>query len=75
LLADFKKRYLTLIGIVLNYFRETVLVIAGNILGIDNPWQDTPILYTMLIIDILQFAGSFGKLPYAVQDIIGTCII
>ena len=109
--AEFTKRgvKLILIGIVLNFFRETVLVIAGNILGIDNPWQDTPILHTMLLIDILQFAGmaflitalfkklnmkpwiiaaaaifmnaigslfagSFGNLPDAVQDIFGTCI-
>ena len=57
--AEFARRggKLILMGIVLNFFRETVLVLAGKIFAIANAWDDESILRTMLLIDILQFAG------------------
>lgn len=57
--AEFAKRGIKLIlmGIALNFFRETILILAGKILAVENAWKDVSILHSMLIIDILQFAG------------------
>jgi len=55
---DFMKRglHLLLTGYILNFFRETILILAAHILNIDTVY-DKSLIDTIGTVDILQFAG------------------
>lgn len=48
---------LMLMGYVLNFFRETLLIIIGNIFSIENSYEGESLFSTLMTVDILQFAG------------------
>jgi len=53
----FRGLKLLLMGYILNFFRETLLVLVGNIFQIENNYQDESLFSTLMTVDILQFAG------------------
>jgi len=55
---DFAKRgvHLLLLGYVLNFFRETILIIAAHVFSVDTPY-DKSLIDTIGTVDILHFAG------------------
>lgn len=48
---------LMLIGYVLNFFRETLLILIGRVFSIENSYEDKSLFSTLMTVDILQFAG------------------
>lgn len=48
---------LLIMGYLLNFFRETLLVLIANMLNFENSYDSVSIISTFLMIDILQFAG------------------
>lgn len=56
---EFLKRgiHLIILGYLLNFFRETLLLIIGNIFNVSNSYQDVSIFSSLMNVDILQFAG------------------
>ena len=48
---------LLIMGYVLNFFRETILILLGNILGVENSYEGVSLFSSFMVVDILQFAG------------------
>jgi len=56
---EFAKRGIKLVimGYVLNFFRETILLIIGKLCSVSNSYEGVSIFSSLMAIDILQFAG------------------
>lgn len=48
---------LLLMGYILNFFRETLLILIGQIFNIENSYEGESLFSTLMTVDILQFAG------------------
>lgn len=49
---------LLIMGYVLNFFRETLLVWIASLLQIENSYENESLFSTLMTVDILQFAGA-----------------
>lgn len=48
---------LVILGYILNFFRETLLLIIANLFNLSNSYEDVSLFSSLMNVDILQFAG------------------